>query len=206
MMIEFCPVVRRLFVQDIHQCVHQWVMVTFGGHLCLLWHCLYLSLWIEVFYKAHSSMCYSIPLLVLWMLCEQAAKWFQAAGLLCSWCAMFAALVHRLMIAVTCTWGIHQHSGVKKVLYSLLQTVNNELMCKSWLLWSCCSTSRIATCRAEAALPDNFVMHWLIAISGVGRSSGKYYNSWSGVDVYGGFPEYCLAKLREHKQWIFNSN
>lgn len=55
-------------VQSINQFVSQWVMVTFRGHLCLLWHCLYLSLRIEVFFKAHSLMCYNIPQLVLWML------------------------------------------------------------------------------------------------------------------------------------------
>ncbi len=63
--------------------------------------------------------------------CEQTAKWFRAAGLLCSWSATFVVLIFCLMIAVTCTWGIHQHSGVRKVSYSLLLTVNNELMCKA---------------------------------------------------------------------------
>lgn len=44
---------------------------------------------------------------------------------------MVVSLVLCLMIAVTCTRGIHQHSGVKRVLYSLLLTVNNVLMCKA---------------------------------------------------------------------------
>lgn len=113
------------------------------------------------------------------------------------------------MIAVTCTWGIHQHSGVKKVLYSLLLTLNNELMCKADFCGGVVPHPGLLFAVQRVALPhmrDNFVMHGLIAISGVGRSSGKYYNSWRGVDVYGGFPEHCLAKLRMHKQWIFNSN
>lgn len=44
---------------------------------------------------------------------------------------LFATLVLCLLIAVTCTWGIHQHSGRETDLYSLLLTVNNELMCKA---------------------------------------------------------------------------
>lgn len=51
---------------------------------------------------------------------------------------------------------------------------------QSWLLWLCCSTSRIATCHTKASLlhiRDNFVMYWLTTIAGVGWSSGTYYNS-----------------------------
>lgn len=94
--------------------------------------------------------------------CEQTAKWFLTAGLLCSWCAILAALVHCLMVAVTCTWGIHQNSGVKKVLYSLLLTVNKELMCKADFSSRVVPHPGIATFRTEAALPHAILwcMDW----------------------------------------------
>lgn len=130
--MELCPALRRLVkaVHSIYQFVCQWVMVSFRGHRCLLWQCLYLSLWIEVFYKAHSLMCHSTPQLVIWMLWTGSLT-VSRTGLLCSWSATFTALIFCLMTAVTCTRGIHQHSGVREVSYSLLLTVNNDLMCKA---------------------------------------------------------------------------
>lgn len=138
--------------------------------------------------------------------CEQTAKWFLTAGLLCSWCAILAALVHCLMVSATCTWGIHQNSGVKKALYSLLLTVNKELMCKADFSGRVFPHPRIATFRTEAALPHTifWCMDWKLFLVWVDQVENITIHE--EVDVCRGFPDHCLAMLRKQEQWIFNSN
>lgn len=195
--MRLCPAVRRLLKawQYTYQCVSQKAEVTFG---VISVYCIYLSLRIEVSYKAHSLTCCSIPGLVLWML--WIGSWMMwSCWITLPWMCCLCGLLDCFLPDDCCYMYLGNPSTLvaRQVLYSLLPTVNNKLMCKADFCG--CVVPHPGLC-TEAALPHMrhiFVMHWLIAICGEGTSSGKYYNSRRGVGIFRGLSEHCLAKLHK---------
>lgn len=124
------PILKVLFKasQSSYQSVSRWVMITSRGHLCRWHHRLYLSPWIEVLYKAFWLRAPQYPSAGVMDVVNGQPNTIQRLDYSAVDVLRRLAFVLSLMIAITCTRGIHQHSSVKRVLYGLLPTVNNALM------------------------------------------------------------------------------